>query len=145
MKLVSNTFAQRKTAAMLLLAWLFALASGVANACLLETHNTHTHVVAAASEGAQVSAVMAGHTGAVAHEGDESPAVKAPCLKVCDESSNVLATQLSKAQADTAPAPLVSLLWLVAAADRVAPSQSGDPGPAAPERPLRVRYARLAL
>ena len=145
MKLFSNTFAKRKAVVLVLLAWLFALASGVANACLLEAPTTHAHVVAAASGGAHVSAVTAGHSGAVADDGDESPAAKAPCLKICDESSNALATQLSKAQADTGLAPLVRLLWLVAVADRVAPSETGDPGRAAPERALRVRYSRLAL
>jgi hypothetical protein len=145
MKPFSNTFAKRKTAVMVLLAWLFALVSGVANACLLETPGTHAHVVAAVSGGAHISTVMAGHTGAVADHHDESPAAKAPCLKVCDDSSNVLVTQPSLSQTDTGPAPLVRVLWLVAAADRVEPFPTGDPGPAAPELPLRVRYSRLAL
>jgi hypothetical protein len=145
MPLFSTTFAKRTTVAMVLVAWLFALASGVANACLLETPTTHTHVVAAASEGPRAAAVMAGHTGALAHDGDESPAAKAPCLKVCDESSKALATQLSMAHADTGHAPLVRVLWLVAATERRAPSQMGDPGPPTPELALRVRYARLAL
>ena len=145
MKPFSNTFAKRKAVAMVLLTWLFALASGVANACLLETPTTHAHVVAAASEGARVSAVMAGHTGAVADGGHESSTAKAACLKVCDESSNALATQLSRALADTGPTPLVKVLWPVAAADRVAPSPPGDPWPTATKLPLRLRYSRLAL
>jgi hypothetical protein len=145
MKLFANTFAKRKTAVVVLLAWLFALASGVANACLLETSTTHAHFVTAAFEGARTSAVMAGHTGVVADSGDELPAAKAPCLKVCDESSNALATQLSMAQPDMGPAPLVRVVWLAAASDRVAPSETGDPGLPAPELPLRVRYSRLAL
>ena len=130
---------------MVLLAWLFALASGVANACLLETPTTHAHVLTAAFEGARTLAVMAGHTGVVADSGGELPAAKAPCLKVCDESSNALATQLSLAQPDMGPAPLVRILWLVAATDRVATSSAGDPEPPAPALPLRVRYSRLAL
>ncbi len=145
MKLISNTFAKRKAVVMVLLAWLFALASGVANACLLETPTTHAHVLTAAFEGARTSAVMAGHTGVVADSGGELPAAKAPCLKVCDESSNALATQLSLAQPDMGPAPLVRVLWLVAATDRVATSSAGDPEPAAAGLPLRVRYSRLAL
>ena len=145
MKPFSNTFAKRKAVATVLLTWLFALASGVANACLFETPTTHVHVVAAASEGARVSAVMAGHAGAIADDGDESSTAKAACLKVCDESSNALATQLSRALADTGPAPLVKVLWPVAAADRVAPSPPGDPWPTATKLPLRLRYSRLAL
>ena len=146
MKLFSNTLAQRKAATMVLLAWLFALVSGVANACLLETPTTHAHVVAAASAGAYASAVTAGHTGAVADHGDKSPIAKAPCLKVCDDSSNALPTQPGMAQADTGPAPLIRVLWLVAAADDAAAFPIGDAaGLALPELPLRVRYSRLAL
>ena len=145
MKPFSNTFAKRKAVAMVLLTWLFALASGVANACLFETATTHAHVVAAASEGARVSAVMAGHTGAIADDGDESSTAKAPCLKVCDESSNALVSQPNMTQADTGPAPLVKVLWPVSAADRVAPSPTGDPWPTATKLPLRLRYSRLAL
>ena len=130
---------------MVLLTWLFALASGVANACLLEPPTAPAHVVAAASEEARVVDVMAGHTGAVADGGQESSSAEAPCLKVCDESSNALATQLSRALADTGPAPLVKVLWPVAAADHVAPSQTGDPWPAITKLPLRLRYSRLAL
>lgn len=141
----SNNFTTRKAVAMVLLAWLFALASGVANACLLETPATHAHVVAAASSGARVSAAMAGHTGAVADDGDKSSAARASCLKVCDESSNALATQPGRAQADTGSVPLVSVLWPVAVADRAAPSPTSAPEPVAPELPLRVRYSRLAL
>ena len=125
---------------MVLLAWLFALASGVANACLLETPATYAHVVAAASGGMRESTVMAGHTGAVSDDSHETP-----CLKVCNESSNALATQPSLAKADMGPAPLVEVLWLVAEADRGATSSAGDPEPAGAELPLRVRYSRLAL
>ena len=145
MKLFSNTFAQRKAVVLVLLAWLFALASGVANACLLEAPATHAHVVAAATVGEHVSAGMAGHSGAVADDGDETPAAKAPCLKVCDESSNALVSQPNMTQADTGPAPLVKVLWPVAVADRVAPSPPGDPWPTATKLPLRLRYSRLAL
>ena len=146
MKLISTTLAKRNAAIMVLLAWVFALVSGVANACLLETPTTHAHVVAAASEGAQGLAVMAGHTGVVADHGDESPTAKAPCLKVCDDSSTALVSQPSMAQADTGPASLIRILWLVVAADDMAAFPVGDAaGPALLELPLRVRYSRLAL
>ena len=146
MKLSSNTFAKRKAVVLVLLAWLFALASGVANACLLETHTTHANVVSAASNNALVLAVLAGHTKeAVADDDHESPSAKAPCLKVCDDSSNALVSQPSQAQADTGPAPLVRIIWLVAVADRKTPFKPGDPWPSATKLPLRLRYARLAL
>lgn len=145
MKPFSNTLANRKAVVMVLLAWLFALASGVANACLLETPTTHVHVAAAASDGARVLTVMAGHTGAVADGGHESSSAEATCLKVCDDSSNALVSQPSMTQAGTGPAPLVREIWLDAVADHVAPFQPGDLWPAATKLPLRLRYARLAL
>ena len=145
MKPFSNTFVKRKAIVMVLLAWLFALASGVANACLFETPTVPAPVVAAGSGKARVLAVMAGHMGAVADDGHESSAAEAPCLKVCDDSSNALVSQPSIAQADAGPAPLVRVIWLVAVADRVAPSQTGDPWPSATKLPLRLRYSRLAL
>ena len=145
MKPFTNTFANRKAVAMVLLAWLFALASGVANACRLEAPTTPAHVVAAGFGPARVLAVMAGHLGAVADDVHESSAAEAPCLKVCDDSSTAVVSQPSMAQADAGPAPLVRVLWLVAVADRVAPSQTGDLWPSATKLPLRLRYARLAL
>lgn len=146
MKLFSNPLAKRKAAVMVLLAWVFALASGVANACLLETTTTHAHGVAAASAGAYASAVTAGHTGAVADHGNKSPTAKAPCLKVCDDSSNALPTQPGMTQADTGPVSLIRVLWPVAAADDVAAFPVSDAArPALPELALRVRYSRLAL
>ena len=145
MKPFSNTFAKRKAVATVLLTWLFALASGIANACLLEAPTTHAHVAAAASDGARVVAVMAGHRGAIAGGGHGSSAAEAPCLKVCDDSSTAVVSQPNMAQADAGPAPLVKVIWLVAAADRVAPFQTGDPWPSATQLPLRLRYSRLAL
>ena len=126
---------------MVLLTWLFALASGVANACLFETPTAPAHVVAAGFGEARVLA----HTKAIAHDGHESSAAEAPCLKVCDESSNALVSQPNMTQADTGPAPFVKVLWPVAVADRVAPSRTVDPWPSATKLPLRLRYSRLAL
>lgn len=143
MKLSLNTFDKRKTAVMVLLAWLFALVSGIANACLLEMPATHAHAGTASFEGEYVSATIDHDIGTNAD--DESPTAKTPCLKVCDESTNAVATQLSRAQIDVAPAPLVKVLWRLVAADQVAPFETGDPGPTTPELPLRVRYSRLAL
>jgi hypothetical protein len=41
MKLFSNIRSKRSIAFIALLVWVFALASGVANACLLEARGTH--------------------------------------------------------------------------------------------------------
>lgn len=146
MKLFSNTRANRNTAFMVLLVWLFALASGVANACLLEARQTHSHVAtAASSEAAHASVILPGHTGAVA-DGVGEPHFKAPCLKVCDDGTRSFPKQDGAvAQNDAGPAPLVQVLW-----GKVAPSiptlrHMDVEQPATPELPIRVRFSRLAI
>ena len=147
MKLFSNTRAKRNTAFMVLLVWLFALASGVANACLLEARQTHSHIATAASSEATAHApvILPGHTGAVA-DGVGEQHFKAPCLKVCDDGTRSFPKQDSTvAQNDTGPAPLVQVLW-----GKVAPSiptlrHMDVEQPATPELPIRVRFSRLAI
>lgn len=148
MKLLSNTSARRNIAFMVLLMWLFALASGVANACLLEVRETHSH--AAATEfvdAAQVSVILPGHAGAVADDSVVGEAhLTAPCLKVCDDGSHSLLTQVSTvAHADPGPALLVMVLWSTTAPDVPALGQIDDEQPATPELPIRVRFSRLAI
>ena len=72
MKLFSNPRAERSTVFMVLLAWLFGLASGVANACLLQAQETHAHSIAAAEFFgiAHATAPWPAHAGAVANHGD---------------------------------------------------------------------------
>ncbi|WP_293638402.1 hypothetical protein [Polaromonas sp.] len=147
MKLFHNTRAIHNTAFMLLLVWLFALASGVANACLLEARQTHSHIATDASSGvaAQASVILPGHAGAVA-DGIDEPHFKAPCLKVCDDGSRSFPKQDSTVvQADPGPALLVLVLW-----NKVAPVIStlrhmNVVQPATPELPIRVRFSRLAI
>ena len=147
MKLYSNTRAKSNTAFMMLLVWLFALASGVANACLLEARQTHPHVATAASSdtAAHASAILPGHTPAV-DDGVGEQHFKAPCLKVCDDGTRSLPKQDGAvAQNDAGPAPLVQVLW-----GKVAPSiptlrHMDARQPATPELPIRVRFSRLAI
>lgn len=147
MKLFSNTRAKRNTAFVVLLMWLFALASGVANACLLEARGTHSHAAAAGSSGAvHEPAVSAGHAGAVAGHDDGSHSAKAPCQKVCSEGSQSLVTpDLKVAQVDFGPAPFVAVLWTPATPVVLAPGPMDDMPPAHVGPPIRVRFSRLAL
>jgi hypothetical protein len=145
MKLLSSTFAKRNTAFLVLLAWVFALASGVANACRLEARGAHGHPTA--TEGFQEAAtpgMSAGHARAVAD--DDARSSKASCLKACDKFAQSLSKQdLTAAQADAGPAPLVLIIWTVATAVGL-PFRRTDPvQPYVPERPIRIRYSRLAL
>jgi hypothetical protein len=143
MKLFATTRATRHTAFVVLLAWLFALASGVANACLLQERETHAHAGIAAVHDATVSA---GHAGAVAgHDNDQHPA-SAPCQKVCSEGSQTPVTaDLKVTQADCGPAPLVAVLWTPATPVVLAPVYADATRPACVGPPIRVRYSRLAL
>ena len=124
--------------------WLFALASGV-NACLVEAHVSHSHVATAGdSATAHASAMLPGHVAVAGHDYDSYTA-EAPNLKVCDDGSQSLAKQdLTVAQTDPGPAPIVAVLWSAApigsALRRMDAMQ-----PAAPGLPIRVRYSRLTL
>ena len=148
MKFLSNISAKRDAAFLVLLVWLFALASGMVNACLLEVRQTHSHVAATASfDAAQMSVILPGHAGAVADEtGVGESHFKAPCLKVCDDSSRSFPNQvLTVAHTDPGPALLVLVLWSTTAPDVPALGQIDDEQPAAPGLPVRVRFSRLAI
>ena len=142
--------AKRSTAFVMLLLWLFALTSGVVNACILESGRAnnhhgaagHSHATTVATEG---SGEHAGSTDD--HHADELSS-KASCLKVCDDSSQALA-KLSSGVVDPADpglAPLlVTVAWtttalVVAGLDRVA-----DFPPPRPREPISIRLLRLAL
>ena len=147
MKLFSNTRAKRSTAFMVLLAWLFALVSGVANACLLEARQTHSHIATAASTeaAAHASVIVPGHTGAAADHVDDSH-FKAPCLKVCDDGTRSFPKQDSTvAQTDPGPALLVLVLWGTVAPVVPTLHSMDDEQPATPDLPIRLRFSRLAI
>lgn len=152
-----STRAQRNTAMMVLPVWLFALASGFANACLLEVDapETHSHGVLAESSGTVRAHALSAphehaepnyHAGADADQGDDLDTSKAPCHKVCDDGSHSLPTQRSGLDhADHGMVAVIAVLWavpapIVSASYRVDDLQFPVPGP-----PLRVRYSRLTL
>jgi hypothetical protein len=148
MKFFSNTRAKRNTAFMVLLVWLFALTSGIANACLLQAPDTHAHIIAAAGDPvlADAPAIPPGHAGDPADYNDDSQSINAPCLKVCDDGSrSVPKHDLTVAQADPGPAPRVVILWTADAPVVAALGNRDDLLPSMPRLPLRVRYSRLAL
>ncbi|OOG46399.1 hypothetical protein [Polaromonas sp. A23] len=147
MKLSFSTRTKRHTAFLVLLGWLFALASGVANACLLEARVTHAHAAPVELfEIAQAPFVSPGHAGVVAGHDDDSHVAKAPCLKACDDGGHSLPRQdLTADQVDPGPAPLVSILWTALTPVATSPRRFDDTQPVLPERPMRVRYSRLTL
>lgn len=147
MRPFSNTHTKRHTVFLVLLVWLFALASGVANACLLEARQTHSHIATAASSEAatHASVILPGHTGVVAGGVDESH-FKAPCLKVCDDGSRSFPKLDSTVtQADPGPALPVLILWNAVTPLVPALRHRNHEQPATPELPVRVRFSRLAI
>ena len=110
MKLFAHTRTKRSTACVMLLVWLFAMASSVANACLLET-NEWQHAVAAnesASPTSRAPAELPVHLGVDDGHHDDSGGTKESCLKVCDDGTRALPKAYSGVdQNDPGPAALV--------------------------------------
>lgn len=147
MKFFANTRIKRNTAFVVLLVWLFALASSVANACFLQTDRPHS--VAAkelAPPTSRAAAELPAQLGTNAGHHDISDSTKESCLKVCDDGTHTLPKAYSVVDHDDpGPAPLVTTLWtgslhVVSAPRRVHDSAVPVVGP-----PLRVRFSRLAL
>ena len=146
-----NSRTRRYTACAMLFVWLFALASGVANACLLEPHGVDDHgspLLSHLSASGTTPGLAGDHAQGLAHDdGDSGPApVKQSCLKACDEGSqSLLKHAYSFDFADPGLAPFVAAAW--AAEVQVAPALGRAHDFRLPERgpPIRVRFSRLAL
>ena len=153
MNLFASTRTQRRIAFAVVLVWLFAVASGVANACMLQASDgspapgVHAHgAMAASAASGDPTAVSAGHFEAGDGHDDDTRAAAPLCLKVCDEGSTaVLKLQAPVDLSDPGMAPLVAVMW-----NPAAPAASGprwrvavQPPPAGP--PFIDRYCRLAL
>ena len=141
----SNPRSRRNTAFMVLLVWLFAVASGIANACVLKAHDAHSSVETVdAAHGVHAST---GHKVAVAdHGSDEVDVSKAPCLKVCDEGTQLLIKQQTSLDiGERSSAFLVSVLWTTVVPVVTFPTQKDGLQATAHGPPIRVRYSRLTL
>jgi hypothetical protein len=142
-----TTRAKRTTAYVVLLVWLFAVASGVANACLLDGPGTHSHSAAAGpAKTGHAPALLAGPVGAVDGHDDDSDTSKESCVKVCDDGSIALVKlQTGFDLGDPGMAPLVAMVWNAAAPVLSGPCRLVDLQPPIVGPPFRVRYSRLAL
>ena len=144
MKLFANTRAQRNTAFAVLLVWLFALASGVANACLLEPPESHSK--GSATTTSQAPAEVVGHWGTPTDHDDDSDKSRESCLKACDDGARSLTNAYPGIdQTDPGPAPLVAILWTGSPQLLSVSHQSDDQAKPIVGPPFRVRYSRLAL
>lgn len=134
---------------MALWAWLFALTTGVANACLVPTHASHTeheehqHTPAPHGHGDHEAARRVQWASAE-HADPEHPGL-ANCLKFCDDQSSALSKK-GGAEFDQAlvSVPVVAVRAQAAHVTDALARLSLDP-PGAQGPPLVIRLLRLAL
>jgi len=147
MKFFADTRARRNTAFVLLLVWLFALGSSVANACLLETYEPQSRAAKkSAVSTSQAPVELLAQRGTDARHHDDSDGTIESCLKVCDDGTRTLLKAYSGVDhIDPGSAPLVAILWTASQHVVSAPRQADDLAMPMVGPPLRVRYSRLAL
>lgn len=139
---------KRNIASVMLLVWLFAVVSGIVNACVLEAHGDDAKVLTSEALGAAYAHnALAGHTSYAAnYDGDKVDTSKAPCLKVCDDGSQALLKLNPFVDLDDRDSALTdSMLWAAAIQVASAHRHLDSSASATSEPPVRVRYSRLAL
>lgn len=149
MNLFFNTRINRIGAFAVLLVWMFALVSGVANAWVLEGTGTSVNVLTpkhTASHGAtQVSLSWSVPIETGSKEAEDAHTSKRPCLKVCDDGSKPLTKKYSVEQIESRAQIIVAVLWSLIKPIHVQYEQPNGSQYAASEMPLRALYSRLAL
>ena len=144
MKIFQFHLFKRRFAAALLMVWVFALGAAWANACVLQDRATHLDPSFGGT--AAFLAVSPGHVGVLAsHVQNPSPS-EAPCLKVCDDTSQSLVKWQSGVDLPgMAMLPSFTMAWSesVASLDARQPVRVEYPTQVA--LPLRTRYSRLTL
>lgn len=146
MTLAASRYRKRSIALTMLLVWVFALLSGVANACLTEAHSELPHAGQHEPRD-EHSAPAPLHAHAADRTQHDQQPEKAPCQKSCDESSQTLLKQLPKPATPDLQAVLApSWEW---AGDLHKPPPALTRAAAAtvppPSPPPRVQFSRLAL
>ncbi len=132
-----------------LLGWLFALAAGIAGACILERPPVHA-VAAHQAHGARVADEAAASPSPEQHrssaDGHAPHGSDPDCLKSCDERSSALLA--AKQQIDephpTAALPLQRDPWPLQPLSE-AERSGADRAVVHPRLPVRIAYLRLAL
>ena len=147
MKFFPDTRTRRNTAFVVMLMWLFALVSSVANACLLEPYEPLSRAAKNSAETtSQVPTELLVQIGTDAGHRDNSEGTNGACLKVCDDGSNTLPKAYAGVDlTDPGPALLIATLWAGAGNVVPVPHRMDDLAIPLVGPPLRVRYSRLAL
>ena len=139
---------KRRIACAMLAVWIVTVASAVANACLLDIHGLHGHDEVGAHAGTTHEPLVAQATleSDVADHDEDQALSKESCLKVCDDRSKFLPkSSFGFDLLDVQMAPPVASVWIANASLMASVRASDDRRPAAPERPARIRFLRLAL
>lgn len=136
MKLLARTTARHTAASLMLVVWLFVLASGIANACLLEAPD---------HGGRQSSSESSHNKGPAAANGHDSErGSKAPCLKACDDGSQALQSSDGMDSVDPGSPLLAAVLWT--GPSLVLRHQTGfTTPPSLSDPPERIIFSRWAL
>ena len=146
MMFFADTRTQRNTAFAMLVVWLFAMASGITNACFLQPPEAHSTSKLSAAITSHAHDGPSDHSGASADHHEVSDRSKESCLKACDEGTHtLLKAQSGVDQADPGPAPLIATLWTGSLQVVSAPHRVDDWAVPIGGPPLRVRYSRLVL
>lgn len=147
MRFFARRRSRRHTAFVLLVAWLFTLASSVANACFVEAREAHAAAATTAQPvSLQAPAALHAQRGTHADHHPDPGSAKKACLKACDDRKHAV-PKLHSGLEHGAPGPATQLATLWAASPHVvsAPRRVDDLTIPIIGPPLRVRYARLAL
>ena len=145
MPLLMTATARRHATWLVLLVWVFANASGVANACLLQERTAHGHfVLGQASDLSWIRTAAVTHQYITSLHQDGARLSKAACLKVFEQGSQSPVNHPTDSDLGVGPETFDCANWAVVPG--AVPSMYGIPDlhrSTAP--PIRVRYVRLAL
>ena len=136
MKLLALTTAKRSAASLMLVVWLFVLASGIANACLLEAPDH------GGRQSSSESSHNKGHAAANGHDSEHD--FKAPCLKACDDGSQALQSSYGMDLVDPGSPLLAAVLW-TGPTPVSAQHRGFDRPPSLIDPPERIIFSRWAL
>lgn len=145
----TQTARVRRLAARVLLVWLFALATGIVNACVIAPgmHTMKGERSAAMSMAAPQA--QAEHAGGCPDCPDEATAAQplGPCGKFCiDESSSAPTAKLAYDASSALGIALVPTMGLSVAEPRHVPAARPDSAPARQaDIPVPIAYLRLTL
>jgi len=125
--------------------WLFALAAGVVNACVLTPQVSAGHAIDAGAHFNAAQHQDHGHDGPIAHHGHQQDAGKSGCLKFCDDESSALSKNEASSVDLGATVVGVALPWPAVVPIAIIGTQLSVARPTAQGPPLVIRFLRLTL